>query len=422
MNGVLSKNALPRSGMHPGWLMVAVGSVLLLLMFGTRLSFGLYIKPIAESFGASRASVSASQSLYMVVYSVFALIAGGLTDRYGPRKVLVVGAVLMGLGMLLASRIATIWQYYLSYGILVAIGSGAMYVPVTGAVSKLFDRRRNLALGITASGAGLGQFLFPPLMEGIVEARGWQAAFVCTAFLLLVIGVGLPWFLLKGNRLPLAQLAKENRKEIPSQQGASESLQAQTHYTLFQAMKTAPFWMYFGMYFIVCFVIDGVLFVHLYPYFTDIGFEGQTAAKAFGLVGLISTVTMIAFAPVGDKGNKRHLLILLFAIHTLLLYWLMKLNTALGLWAFVAVYGVTLGAAWPLTLSILPDIFGSRSVSSILGVCTLAFGLAGLLAPWLAGYLFDLYGSYLPVFRLTILLSIGGVVFTFFIRKTKGMK
>jgi MFS family permease len=402
--------------------------MLLLLMFGTRISFGVYIKPMAESFGATRATISGSQSLYMIVYAVFALIAGSLSDRYGPRKILVVGAMFMGVGMLLASRVTSVPQYYLSYGVLVAIGSGATYVPVTGAVSKFFTRRRNLAIGITAAGGGLGQYLIPPFMEKVVETQGWQTAFFYTALLLLVIGVSLPLLLLQGRGLP-DDYEVEEQEDLTdkAQRESSQASEAfweqgqQKHYTLRQAMATIPFWTYFGMYFILCFVIDGVLFVHIYPYLTDMGFGGQTAAKALGYLGLISTVTMIAFAPLGDKVNKRILLTGLFAIHTLFLFWFIHIKSESILWAFIICYGILLGTSWPLTISLLADIFGSRSVSSILGACTLAFGLAGLIAPWMAGYIFDLYKSYVPVFYFIMLLSFLSVVFTYFTRKTKGM-
>jgi cyanate permease len=163
------------------------------------------------------------------------------------------------------------------------------------------------------------------------------------------------------------------------------------------------------------------MLVHIYPYLTDIGFEGKTAAKALGYLGLISTVTMVAFAPLGDRFNKRLLLTWLFAGHTLLLLWLIHLRGTLGLWGFVFFYGVHLGMAWPLTISILAETFGSRSVSAILGACTLAFGLAGLIAPWLAGYVFDLYKCYHPVFYLTVALSAVCVVFAYWTRKTQKM-
>lgn len=212
MTGIFPKTVLSRYKIYHGWLLVAVGFILLLLMFGTRLSFGVYIKPMAESFRASRASISGSQSLYMIVYAVFALIAGSLTDRYGPKKVLAVGSIFMGVGMLLASQITSVWQYYLSYGILAAIGSGAMYVPVIGAVSKFFTRHRNFAIGITTSGSGLGAYLIPPFMEKVVEAQGWQTAFFYTALLLLGIGVSLPLLFLQGRGLARLYYGRSARR------------------------------------------------------------------------------------------------------------------------------------------------------------------------------------------------------------------
>jgi OFA family oxalate/formate antiporter-like MFS transporter len=175
------------------------------------------------------------------------------------------------------------------------------------------------------------------------------------------------------------------------------------------------------MYFIICFVIDGTVFVHLYPYLTDIGFSGQTAAKSLGYLGLISTGATIAFSPLGDILNKRLLLTGFLALHTLLLLWLIHIRGELSLWGFTVFYGIILGAGWPLTVSILADIFGGRGVSSILGACTMAFGVAGLIAPWLAGYIFDLYNSYAPIFYVAVLLSLVGVICTYFIRKTKQM-
>lgn len=422
------KAVLSRWKIYHGWLVVAVGFILLLLMFGTRLSFGLYIKPMAESFGASRAYISGSQSLYMIVYAVFALIAGSLSDKYGPKRVLVAGSIFMGVGMLLASQITSVWQYYLSYGVLVGIGSGSTYVPVTGAVSKFFTRHRNFAIGITTSGSGFGIYLIPPFMEKVVEAQGWHTAFFYTALLLLGIGVSLPLLFLQGRGLPedtmveaQGELTRKGGEGLPQSLEASEDNRLQKHYTLLQAMSTIPFWTYFAMYFIICFVLDGVIFVHMYPYLTDIGFSGQTAAKALGYLGLISTVAMIAFGPLGDRVNKRKLLAGLFALHTFLLFWLIHIKSELSLWLLTVLYGILLGAAWPLTVSMLADIFGSRSVSSILGACTLAFGMAGLIAPWMAGHIFDLYKSYVPVFYFTILLSFLSVVFTYCTRKTKAM-
>jgi MFS family permease len=411
-----------------GWRVVAVGFFLLLLMFGARLSFGLYIKPLAEKFEATRAFISGSQSLYMMVYAIFALITGSLADRYGPKKVVIAGSFLMGVGMLLTSQITSAWQYYLTYGLLVGIGSGAIYVPAIGAVSKFFTRKRNFALAITASGAGLGQYLFPPFIQIIFDLQGWQMGFFYTALFMLVFGISLPWILLKGRGLPedagtagIGAYEPMGGAKSPLSSEGSTKQSAQKHYSLREAMATRPFWTYFAAYFIVCFVIDGTIFVHLYPYLTDIGFSGQTAASVLGYLGLIATVAMIVFGPLGDRFNKRIMMTVLMGAHPLLLFWLIHIRSPFSLWGFTVVYGLLMGILWPMTVSILSDIFGSRSVSSILGACTIAFGIAGLIAPWLAGYIFDLYRSYVPIFYFTILLSFISTICLYYTRKTPNM-
>jgi MFS family permease len=394
----------------------------MLLMFGTRISFGLYIKPLADSFGATRASISFAQSLYMISYAVIAVFAGSLTDRIGPRQVMMAGAFFLGAGILLAGCITAVWHYYLTYGILAAIGSGGLYVPVVGAVSKLFTRRRNLALAVAASGSGVGQYLIPPVIEKMLEREGWQTSFFLLGSLILIVGIGLPWILLRGRALPenTGDGEAEHRSLDSGLRNTDRERKAR-EYTLRQALSTRPFWTYFGMYFIICFVIDGTIFVHLYPYLTDIGFSGQTAANALGILGLISTISMVVFSPLGDRFNKRMMLTSSIAIHTILLVWLIQIRSPLSLWAFIFSYGIILGAAWPLTVSILAEIFGTRGVTAILGACTMAFGFAGLIAPWLAGYMFDLYRSYIPIFYFTVLLSFLGGVCAYFTRQTEGM-
>jgi MFS family permease len=419
---------LSKFSVYYGWRVVAAGFVLLLLMFGLRFSFGLYIKPMAETFSASRASISGSASLYMVFYSLFALIAGRFADKYGPKRVLIGGVLFMGVGMLLSSVVTSVWQYYLSYGVLVAIGSGSIYVPVAGAVSKFFTHQRNFALGITISGSGLGQYLIIPFMQQVLETKGWQTAFLYSALLMLVFGTALPLILLKGRGLPedvgiglQKAVEVEGNPEPKHPSGNEPPAETATDYTLRQAVRTAPFWTYFGMYFLVCFVFDGVIFVHMVPYLTDVGFTGQTAAKALGFVGLLATVTMALFSPLGDRLNKRLLLTSLLGVHALFLFWLLHIRGDTELWLFISLYGVLMGAMWPLTVSVLSEIFGSTSISGILGACTLAFGLSGLIAPWAAGYMFDLYRSYDLVLYITIFLSLASSVCAYYSRKTEAM-
>ena len=411
-----------------GWRVVAVGFILFVLMYGTRFSFGLYIKPLAGYFLTNRASISGSQSLFMAVYAVFSLLAGTLVNRYGPKRMVVGGALLIGVGMLLSSQITSVWQYFITYGVLVGIGSGATYVPAMGAVSKFFTRRRNFALGITAAGGGIGHFLFPPFVQKMLEVKGWETAFFSTGLLILVFGLSLPWVLLRGRGLPedagiqtlKESSAKEEAKSLQSPGGAMEE-PFKKHYTLRQAMATRPFWTYVVGYFIFCFMIDGTLFVHLPPYLTDKGFSGQTAATAFGYIGVISTAAMVLLGPLGDKVNKRILMTAMFGAQTLLLYWLIHIDGTLSLWGITIFCGLFVGIIVPLTVSFLAEIFGSRNVSSILGAATIAYGIAGLIAPWVAGYSYDLYRSYIPMFYFTMILCFTGSFCMFYTRKTKGM-
>jgi MFS family permease len=139
-----------------GWTVVATAFLVLFMAYGTQYAFGVFLAALVEEFGWSRVSLSGVFSLYAFVYSVFALGAGRPTDRWGPRAVIATGGALLGIGLILMSRVTALWQPYLLYGTLAALGMSTAYVPCNATVAKWFTRRRGIAVGLASAGGPTG--------------------------------------------------------------------------------------------------------------------------------------------------------------------------------------------------------------------------------------------------------------------------
>src|SRR6185312_15405385 len=158
------------------WAMVGAAFVVGFVVFGVTYSFGAFLKPMGAEFGSGRAATSAFFSITGLIFYLLGSVAGHVSDRCGPRIIVGVGAVIMGVGLVLTAFIREVWVGYLTYGLGVGIGSACVYVPTLAIVGGWFDKRRNTALGIAAAGTGCGTLLVPPFAAWMIELYGWRLA------------------------------------------------------------------------------------------------------------------------------------------------------------------------------------------------------------------------------------------------------
>jgi MFS family permease len=185
---------LTRPAPFYGWVIVGGAFAVLFVAYGAQYSFGVFFSALLEEFGWSRASLSGVFSLYAFAYCVFGFPAGRLTDRWGPRLVIGIGGLFLGAAFAGMALVTELWQPYVLYGLVAALGMGTTYVPCNTTVVRWFVARRGLAVGIAGSGGSLGNFVLPPVMQLLVGALGWRAAYVVlgaatVVLLMLVAGV-----------------------------------------------------------------------------------------------------------------------------------------------------------------------------------------------------------------------------------------
>jgi OFA family oxalate/formate antiporter-like MFS transporter len=381
-----------------GWFVVAAAFLVTFVGFGSAYTFSSFVEPLQREFNASRGAVSLVFSIAGCLYFTLGVISGPLADRWGAKRVAAVGMVLVGAGLMLASRAHTLFQVYAAYSLGIGLGVGCSYVPALGVVQRWFIKRRGFASGIAVSGIGVGTLVMPPLATALIARFGWRSTYLVLGVCAIVLGVGACLLIV----------------DHPQQRGtgpdgaplsAANSSGARTGSSLREAVRTARF---AGLYAAGLLSAFGVFvpFVHLAPYAIDRGIAPPTAALLLGVIGLGSTAGRFFLGSVADRIGRDRFLVAMYAgmAVSFALWWVASGFAALALFALV--FGVFYGGWVAIMPAIVGDHFGNRNVSSIIGVLYTSVAFGTLLGPSAAGYAFDISHSYL----LPIALSAGANV------------
>ena len=368
-----------------GWYVVAAAFAITGVGFGSAYSFSAFVDSLQRDFAASRGSVSLVFSLAGFLYFALGVISGPLGDRWGARRVTVLGMLLVGLGLCAAGMARTLTQVYVAYGLGIGLGVGFSYVPALGAVQRWFVKRRGFASGLAVSGIGVGTLVMPPLAALLIRSLGWRGAYEVLGVLAAVAGAGMA-LLMEDD--PRARGLAPDGESLPAGGAA-----AAAGFSLGEAVKSRRF---AGLYAacLVCSFALFVPFVHLIPYALDHGVAPSAAVLLLGAVGVGSTAGRFVLGHLADTLGRAVSLALMFAGMALALFiWLLS-SQLLGLAVFALVYGVFYGGFVAILPALVMDYFGGRNVGSIIGVLYTSVALGTLVGPSAAGYAFDLSHSY----------------------------
>lgn len=179
-------NLAARLPFYYGWMVVGAAALFLFTAYGVQYSVGIFLAAIERDLGWTRAELSLAFTLYALTYTTMSTVSGRLTDRFGPRQVVLVGGLLLAVGVGLLSLVRAHWQFYLFYGLIAGLGMSIAYVPCTTTVVRWFVARRGLALSLTNLGSSVGIFVVPLVVGVVVAAQGWRTSYVVAAGALLV--------------------------------------------------------------------------------------------------------------------------------------------------------------------------------------------------------------------------------------------
>lgn len=378
--------------LFPGWLVVAGTFIVLFLGFGTAYTFAVFFRSLQDELGGSRSDVSLVFGITGFLYFSLGALSGPIADRIGPRWVVLAGMVLVGVGLLLASRAQALWQVYLTYSLGVGLGVGFAYVPAIGAVQRWFVARRGTASGLAVAGIGVGTLAMPRLAAALISATDWRTAYVVFGALILLVGSTAA--LLIEHSPQRRGLSPDGR---PGTGAGGDMPTSPTGMAAREALRTRPF----ALLYLACLTTSLGLFIpfgHLAAYAQDHGLSREAGAWLVSLVGLGSAVGRLGLGGVADRVGRRPSITAAFlGMALMLLWWLM----ATGFWAlavFAVVFGLCYGAFVALIPALTSDYFGGRNAGAIIGVLYTSVAFGALLGPYLAGWGYDLRESYtLPI-------------------------
>jgi MFS family permease len=373
-----------------GWRIVAAAFLVLFTAYGAQYSFGVFFAALLDEFGWSRAGLAGVFSLYAFAYSIFAFPAGRLTDRWGPRAVITTGGVFLGVALAAMAAVTQLWQPYLLYGVVAAVGMGTAYVPCSSTVVKWFARRRGLAVGVAGSGGSVGTFALPPLAQWLVSAIGWRAAYV--VFAAAVLGT-------------LAGVARVMRRD-PESMGlhpdgaAATPSAAATGVRLTAALRAPALWL-LGLALMATWIPVFVPLVHLVSLARDLGHGPATGAWLVSALGAGAVAGRLTMGPISDRIGRRPALVFGTAAQAAAFVAYARVVSVEGLAAATIAFGYSYGAVSTLFPAAVADFFGRAAAGSIVGFLFMAAGSMAAWGPVAAGAVYDATGSYALAFDLS---------------------
>jgi MFS family permease len=396
-----------------GWFILIALIVILSISLGIRASFGVFFKSIEAEFLLSRGATSGIFSAHMLLCSIFAILGGIALDRYGPRKVFLFTGICTGLSLILSSQVHHTWLLFITYSLILAIGTGATFAMVIATASRWFTKGRGLALGIATLGDGFGVLIIAPLAASLISTFNWREALflIGLAAILLISSFS---FLLKNappeaSLLSIAEKSQKNKETIENINMRIKS----ADYSLAEALRTKNFWFIAFIYFLFSLSYH-LIITHVVPHATDIGITAFEAATIMSLIGIGNIVGRLLVGFISDRIDRKFLCIFCLLIQAIAMFWL---TWSHGLWMFyifAVVFGFAYGGISTLTAGLIGDAFGLTNIGSISGTLVIGFSVGAATGPLIGGFVFDIFNDYFFSFLIGALSALVAIPFVAF--------
>lgn len=407
-----------------GWIIVAACTTLLVMNSGLNFSFGVFFKPLIADFGWSRAVISGVISARWLVLAAFVIPIGRLTDKFGPAKIMGFCGLMIGLGLVLTSQVNSLWQLYLTYGLIFGIGASGTFSITTSTTARWFFKRQGLALGIVSSGVGLGTLTIVPLTERLITAFDWSRAFLIlgiSAWMIMITGA----LLLRRNPDDVGQLPYGMEEPIihPSEGKGCDTapVASKIGVGLRIAARTKSLWMIFLIVLLLSISMNMVM-LHLVNYATDLHISSLISAIFVSIIGAGGIIGRLAMGSAADRIGASNALAICCVILTATLFWLVFSREPWMFFLFSVIFGFAYGGEIPQIPILVSQFFGFHALAALVATVTAALGIGGALGSWLGGQIFDITGSYQIAFTIAALASLCSLVITLMLKKERSQE
>ncbi|MFC1593239.1 MFS transporter, partial [Candidatus Omnitrophota bacterium] len=386
-----------KDGLFYSWVVVIIVLIIGIINIGIYLSFGVFFKSIEAEFVLTRAVTSGVFSIFALLCCVTAILGGWALDKYGPRRIGSIMGFFTGLSLLLTSQTTSHWQLFLSYSLLLSIGTGATYVVLMATVSRWFIKKRGLALGIATSGGGLGLIAMAPFATYLISSLGWRMAYI-------VLGV-IAWLTV----IPLSRLLRKYPSEIGTLPDGIRGIPAGTGildkerigqskvppigFSLGQALRNRNYW-----FLAIAWLLYGLcvllVLTHIVPHATDLGIPLMEAAGVLSLTGCSNVLGRVIMGMLSDRIGRKVSAIICATFMAGAMIWLIWLCDLWMFYLFAVVFGFTYGGLDACIVALVGDIFGMRRIGVIMGTLSVTFQTGAAIGPFIGGLVFDVTNSY----------------------------
>ena len=410
-----------RFRLHYSFYIVLSSFVILFFNSGARYSIGVIFKPVIVEFGWSRSAISLAFFLHMIVFALSLALVGRLYDRYGPKWIIIISTFFLSGGCFFISLIHSLWQFFISYGIIAAIGLGGTSATLISVItSKWFEKNRGFAVSLALSGHCLGQFALIPLFSIFIQQYSWRTLYFFLGLIMLIINITLALLIIRGDpeAIGLKPFGYGNAKETEKRKGPSSLNQNLPDLDLREAMRSYSFWLFLFTMF-VCGSGDFLVTTHLVALATDYNISAVTAANMLGWYGLMSLGGILIAGPVSDVVGNKIPIALTFVIRFFLFFLILRYQSLLSFYIFALAFGFTSLITGPLTPTLLGRLYGLSHIGLLTGFIITIHHLAGGFWAYLGGLIFDKTGSYRLIFLLSLILAFLAIFSTLFIKEKR---
>lgn len=380
-------------GLTPLQIKIICGGLILAIAVGIRQSFGLFLEPISTTLQIGRETFALSIGLVNLLWGVLAPFTGALADKFGLKRVAIVGALFYSGGILILSNSASPQELLLG-GIIIGSGlSGLGFTVILGAVGKFAPpEKRGTALGLTTMGGSIGMFLGVPVTGTFIQSFGWSGALFGLAAISLVM-------------IPLVYGLVPNDK-ITDQKNQTNDAGERLSEVLSHALKSKNFLLLVCGFFICGFHVNFIV-AHLPAFISDMSLPGNVATTSLALIGFANIFGVALAGRLGDKYKKNDVLVALYALRALaFIIYIITPITVISTLIFTFVLGVLWLGTVPLTSGLVATFFGPKYMSMLYGIVFFSHQLGGFVSSWMGGWIFDLTGDYNIMWWFSVLLGL----------------
>jgi MFS family permease len=397
-----------------GWVNVTVASIMGITGGFYLVSFGYILPYLVRDFGWNRGTVSLAATINMIAMGLCGPLAGIFIVKHGARRSIVFGNILGFAGFLLIFLHTRLWELFLGYGLLIglAVGFGGLLASTT-VINNWFVKKRGMALSIFLGAGGAAGMVLGPAMMQMIERAGWRVTVLVISVLVLLFSVILPAIFIRNKPKDLGQLPDGPDKQDSAARDKplphKAAYKTPVDFSATEAMRTRSFWLLVA-YYCLNMLAMGALMTHQVAHLLDIGIMATLAGFALGVMSAMMTLTQFSVGWIGKRYSMHAIAIGGEIFKILGLGILIFTHSLTFVLVYMVVLGLGFGASMAATMNIFPNYFGISSYPKIMGTARFFWAFVGGAGAPLAGYIREMTGSYLPAFRVALVIVAAGLI------------